>query len=90
MGAVDIPFDSISEGLLVIVILILLVRGKRMVNYAFDAVGDKIVKSINGGLGLDGIRKDIEAMKGQMEDVADLRIQIENLEGQIEPLITDE
>lgn len=86
----DFPFESLSDALLVIIALLLIVRGKRMVNYVVDATAKALVKSINGQLGLDGIRDDIAHMKRQVSEVPDLRLQIQNLEGQIEAKLTDE
>lgn len=90
MPGIDLPFDSLAEGLLVVVVLIVLVRGRRMANYVIDAVAQALIKSINGGLGLDGIRDDIAHMKRQVGEVGVLRTQVENLEGQIEVLLTEE
>jgi hypothetical protein len=53
--------------------------GKRALMYVIDALAAALVKSINGQLGLDGIRKDVSGLK----------VQVENLEGQLEQILTD-
>lgn len=64
----DFPFEGLSDAVLVIIALLLLVRGKRMVNYVIDATARALVKSINGQLGLDGIRDDVQMLKVQVGD----------------------
>lgn len=44
-----------------------------------------IVKEINGQLGLPLIREDIQGVKA---DVSEVKTQVTNLEGQIEPFLT--
>lgn len=64
----DLPFADVTDGLLILVGLVLLIRGKRMVNYVIDATARALVKSINGQLGLDGIREDVQLLKVQVGD----------------------
>jgi hypothetical protein len=47
--------------------------------FVVKAVAAAIVKEINGSLGLDGIRNDVSLLKGQ----------VQNLEGQLEVILTD-
>lgn len=74
------PGDQVAVGLLVLVVGGLLLAGlKPLFAYTIDAIAGAIVKSINGQLGLAELR----------EDVAGLKTQVENLEGQLEVILTD-
>lgn len=75
----DFPFDNLAEGFWILLVILLLVRGKRLVNYIVDAIARAIVKSINGQLGLDGIRNDVSSLK----------VQVGDLEKQLEVILTD-
>lgn len=74
------PGTELAVGIGIVVIGgLVLYFGKRTLDYVVDAVASKIVLSINGQLGLDGIR----------QDVSSLKVQVGDLEGQLEVILTD-
>lgn len=73
----DQIIGTVAAAVIATGILIPLVRFL-MVSLA-KALAVYIVKAINGQLGLDGIREDVTVLKGQ----------VENLEGQLEAILTD-
>lgn len=72
--------EQVIVGMVVLVVGGLLLAGlKPLFAYTIDAIAAAIVKSINGQLGLTELK----------HDVSDLRTQVENLEGQLEVILTD-
>lgn len=84
-------FDlTVPDQILVIILgglgLVLL---RKTVIWSIGALAEAIVTAINGKLGLDEIRADVAALSRRVDNVPELRAQIENLEGQLEALLTE-
>lgn len=62
---------------------------RQVVVWSIGALASALVTAINGQLGLDAIRRDVTSMKRKIEDVPEMRTQIENLEGQLESIINE-
>lgn len=88
------PADQIVTGITVLVAGGLLLAILRWTfSRVIAAVGDALIVHINGSLGLDGIREDMAEMKTQTQNLqgqlAGLNAQVHNLEGQLEIILTD-
>lgn len=62
---------------------------RQIVVWSISALASAIVTAINGQLGLDEIRSDVASLTKRVDNVPELRAQIENLEGQLEALLTE-
>ncbi len=84
-------FDLTVPDQILVVILggLGLVLLRKVVIWSIGALADAIVTAINGKLGLDAIRSDVAALTKRVDNVPELRAQIENLEGQLEALLTE-
>lgn len=79
--------EQVVIGIFILVVGGLLLAGARKgMDYLSDAVAAKLVKSINGQLGLDKVRDDIAELKDEVHAAATDR---KNLQQQLEALLTD-